>query len=103
MSAEFERVDRILDRLTAKIGIASRLESEKAVVLWEEAVGDKIAKKTKAQAINNGVLYVQASNSMWIQELSLLKESIIQKLNGLIGSEVVNDIAFRIGDVTKEK
>jgi predicted nucleic acid-binding Zn ribbon protein len=100
--AKPERADSILDRLTTKMGIAPRLEKEKAVVLWEEAVGQNIARRAKAVSIKGGTLFVKVVNSAWLQELSLLKEGIIEKVNSVVGKNVVKDIMFRIGDPGKE-
>jgi predicted nucleic acid-binding Zn ribbon protein len=97
-----ERAGKILDRLTARMGIAARLEREKAVVLWEEAVGGNIARRAKAVSVRNEILFVVVQNSAWLQELSLLKEGIIEKVNSAVGTEIVKDIVFRIGDPGKE-
>lgn len=97
-----EKAGKILDRLTTKMGIAARLESEKAVILWEEAVGKNIARRAKAVSVRNRILFVVVQNSAWLQELSLLKEGIIEKLNSLVGKDVVKDIVFRIGNPDKE-
>ncbi len=101
--ADPEKAGNILDRLTQKMGIAARLEQEKAVVLWEEAVGKSVARRAKATSVRGGILFVRVENSTWLQELALLKEGIIEKLNGLIGSEIVKDIVFKIGTAGKEK
>jgi predicted nucleic acid-binding Zn ribbon protein len=100
--AQPEEAAKILERLTARMGIAARLESEKAVVLWEEAVGKGIARRAKAVSVRNQILFVVVQNSAWLQELSLLKEGVIEKLNSLVGKEVVKDIVFRIGSPGKE-
>jgi predicted nucleic acid-binding Zn ribbon protein len=97
-----ERAGKILDRLTARMGIAARLEREKALVLWEEAVGGNIARRAKAVSVRNEILFVVVQNSAWLQELSLLKEGIIEKVNSAVGTEIVKDIVFRIGDPGKE-
>ncbi len=99
--AQPERAANILDRLTNRMGIAARLEKEKAVVLWEEVVGQGVARKAKATSVRDNILFVTVQNSMWLQELALLKEGIIAKVNSLIGSEVIKDIVFRVGDPDK--
>jgi len=101
--AEPERIASILERLTARMGITSRLENEKAVVLWEEAVGETIARRAGAVSSKGGKLYVVVENSAWLQELALMKEGIIEKINSLAGKPVVEDIIFRIGAPSKEK
>ncbi len=97
-----EKAGKILERLTARMGIAARLEREKAVVLWEEAVGKNIARRAQAVSVRNGILFVVVQNSAWLQELSLLKEGVIEKVNSAIGTDVVKDIVFRIGNPGKE-
>jgi predicted nucleic acid-binding Zn ribbon protein len=100
--AEPERAQDILGRLTDRMGITARLEKEKAVVSWGEAVGETVARKSKATSISNGILFVTVQNSMWLQELGLLKEGIIEKINSVVGKQVVKDIVFRVGDPGKE-
>ena len=100
--AQPEKAAKILARLTNRMGIASRLETEKAVVLWEEAVGKNIARRARAVSVRNEILFVTVQNSVWLQELVLLKEGIIEKINSLIGKQVIKDIVFRIGDPRKE-
>jgi predicted nucleic acid-binding Zn ribbon protein len=100
--AKPEKAGDILNRLTDRMGIAARLEKEKAVVLWGEAVGEGIARRSKATSVRGNTLFVMVQNSMWLQELALLKEGIIAKINSLAGGDVVNDIVFRVGDPDKE-
>jgi predicted nucleic acid-binding Zn ribbon protein len=100
--AKPEKASDILGRLTKRMGIAARLENEKAVVLWGEAVGQGIARKARATSVRDGILFVTVQNSMWLQELALLKESIISKINSQVGSDVIEDIVFRVGDPDKE-
>ena len=101
--AKPEKADIILKRLTSRMGIDTRLEMEKAVVLWEEVVGAKVARRAKAEAVRGGILFVRVVNSTWMQELSLLKEGIIEKLNAIMEGDIVKDIVFRVGMANKEK
>ncbi len=98
-----EKADAILRRLTSRMGIDTRLEMEKAVVSWEEVVGAKVARRAKAEAVRGGILFVRVADSTWLQELSLLKEGIIDKLNALLDGYEVEDIVFRVGMATKER
>jgi predicted nucleic acid-binding Zn ribbon protein len=98
-----EKIDSILDRLVARMGITGRLEREKAVVSWEEAVGSAIACRAAAVSISGGRLVVAVENSAWLQELAMMKESIIDKVNSRVGKPVVEDIIFRIGNPRKDE
>jgi predicted nucleic acid-binding Zn ribbon protein len=85
------------------MGIDARLEKEKAVILWGEVVGRGIARRAKATSVRNSILFVTVQNSMWLQELALLKEGIIAKINSAVGKQVIKDIVFRVGDPDKER
>ena len=100
--AQPEKAGNILDRLTDRMGITARLDKEKAVALWGEAVGEGIARRAKATSVRDDILFVSVQNSVWLQELALLKESIIAKINSLVGKQVIKDIVFRVGDAGKE-
>jgi predicted nucleic acid-binding Zn ribbon protein len=97
-----EKIGSILERLISRMGISARLEREKAVILWEKAVGRSIARRAEAVSFKGGRLVVVVKDSTWLQELALMKEGIIEKLNSLLGKPIVEDIVLRIGDPHKE-
>ena len=48
---------------------------------WSEAVGPSIAEHARPTAERGGVVTVSCSASVWAQELDLMAEQIIQRLN----------------------
>jgi predicted nucleic acid-binding Zn ribbon protein len=66
--------------------------------VWEEAVGKAIANHTHPVWIKNRCLRVTVSDSIWLQELEYVKETIIAKLNGKLGRDAVEKIDFRFGE-----
>jgi predicted nucleic acid-binding Zn ribbon protein len=100
--AQPEKVSSILERLISRMGISTRLEREKAVILWEEAVGRNIARRAEAVSFKGGRLFVVVKDTTWLQELALMKEGIIEKLNSLLGKPIVEDIMLRIGEPNRE-
>ena len=75
-----ERVGSILDAVLESTGLRRR--SDERVVLddWAAIVGDKIAGHTRPVDIRDGVLYLQADDAAWRQELTLLIPEIKRKL-----------------------
>jgi predicted nucleic acid-binding Zn ribbon protein len=71
------------------------LEEYGAVTSWSEVVGEQIAKVTKAQHMENGVLFVSVSTAPWRAELSMKRLEIMQKINAALGRNVVKEIRFR--------
>jgi predicted nucleic acid-binding Zn ribbon protein len=83
-----------IDELVNSLGIKQKLKEYDAVVLWESVVGDQIAKMTTATRITQGMLFVHVKTSTWRNELTLRKKEILDKLNTVIGVNVVRDIKF---------
>ncbi len=65
--------------------------------VWEDAVGAGIASHARPSWIKNGSLRVNVSDSVWLQELEYVKETIVEKLNGKLGRTAVQRIEFRFG------
>ncbi|MFH1490518.1 MAG: DUF721 domain-containing protein [Pseudomonadota bacterium] len=64
--------------------------------VWDEVVGAAIARNAKPSWIKEGKLRVNVSNSVWLQELNFVQETIKEKLNGKLGRRAVNRIEFRL-------
>jgi len=80
--------------------ILARIDPEKRIGLWQkwdEVVGEPIASHARPSRIEDGVLIVTVSNHTWAQELQLLEEDLIERLNRAFGEARVRDIYFVIG------
>lgn len=66
-------------------------------ITWRRLVGVGIAKRTRPVSLSRGVLLVQVGSSAWAQQLSLLTDTIRQRLGdkGL----AVRSLRFRVGPV----
>jgi predicted nucleic acid-binding Zn ribbon protein len=95
-SRKLEPVGKLLADVLERLGLAGQLAEQRAVQIWPQTVGEKIAAHTRAHAIENGELVVLVDAHAWIQELSFLKPGIIAKLNQALGSEIVKDIRFTL-------
>jgi len=84
-----------LKRTIKEMGLRQGIEQCAAISCWPEAVGQKIAEKSKAQKIIKGTLYVKAKTPIWSQQLSLMSEELKKKLNAKLGKETVKQIRFR--------
>jgi predicted nucleic acid-binding Zn ribbon protein len=84
-----------IDELVNSLGIQKKLQEYDAVVYWEKVVGERIAQVTTATRIQQGILFVHVKTSTWRNELTLRKKEVIDKLNSIIGVDVVKDIKFQ--------
>jgi len=87
----------VLRRIFTAHGLAGEFHEQEPLFLWEEAVGEQIARLTTPLRVREGIIFVEVQNHVLAQELNMLKEEYIKKLNELLGEERVRDIRFRIG------
>jgi hypothetical protein len=67
--------------------------------IWGEVVGPQIAGKTRPEALRNGVLVVSVTSSVWMQELSFMKQKILDRINQRLASGTIREIRFKLGDI----
>jgi len=56
-----------------------RFEESRAVVSWEKFVGPAVAQVSEALRVRSGKLVVQVKDPLWMQELSLVRHSILKR------------------------
>jgi predicted nucleic acid-binding Zn ribbon protein len=79
-----------LDRLTAGLAPATLLaEVQRA---WPEAAGDAFAAQSQAVAERGGVITVACTSAVWAQELDLLSERVVERLNESLGRSAVRGL-----------
>jgi predicted nucleic acid-binding Zn ribbon protein len=65
--------------------------------IWEETVGDEIARNARPAAVKGSTLLVHVSSSTWVHQLQFLKREMISRLNAGLGQNRVEDIKFKVG------
>lgn len=89
------KISEALRNLLRSLGIEKRLLEAQAAEVWSDVVGPEIDRVTHVTGVEMGVMKVAVRDSLWSQELSLMKADIISKLNERVGGEVIRDIRFR--------
>ena len=84
-----------LDELIDGLGIKKKLREQEVFTLWDEAVGERIAKVAKPTRILKGTLFISVSNGAWRNELNMRKQEIVKRLNEILAEEIVKDIKFQ--------
>jgi hypothetical protein len=89
----------ILENFFGRSGLKARLTEQRALDSWGRAVGKGIGEQTQPIRIQNRVLQVRVSNSVWIQQLQFMKGMILSKIKEEPGMEDLEDLRFFIGEV----
>jgi hypothetical protein len=74
-----------------------RLEEGKIWLVWDAAVGKQIAGKARPVSFREGILTVAVVSAPWMQQLTFLKQGMIEKLNERLGTDLVHDIFLKAG------
>jgi len=67
--------------------------------VWKEVVGPTYAENAQPSKIRKKQLTVTVSDSVWLQELTFYKETILEKINGKLGRNAVNSIKITVGSL----
>jgi predicted nucleic acid-binding Zn ribbon protein len=102
-TSRLEPVGSVLGDLLRGLGLERRLAEYRAVQIWEAAVGQGIAQHARATAIQDGALFVAVDSSVWMQELALLRQGIVTRLNEQIGAPLVRRIVLGVEQGNAER
>ncbi|MFQ6615323.1 MAG: DUF721 domain-containing protein [Fidelibacterota bacterium] len=82
----------MLDSFLRKAGLDRPVLQNRALVVWNDVVGEAVAKRTEPEEVKHGVLVVRVDTPVWRNELSLRKKEILEALNQALGERVIKDI-----------
>jgi predicted nucleic acid-binding Zn ribbon protein len=87
----------VLRSLLDGMDCGGRILQNMAPAFWPLVAGEAVARVCIAEEVRDGILYVRTPGSTWSQELSLLKHTIVPRINAMIGAPAIKDIKFRVG------
>ena len=93
----FTHIKDIISNIFSTSAISVDFDDVEIWRLWDSAVGDKIAEHARPSSIKKGLLVVKVSDSVWLQELEFMAETIKEKLNSSIQRQSVKKIRFKLG------
>ncbi len=92
--AELIHISAILNDLSKTPQIKKVWDFKRIVGSWR-TIGSPMNSCSSPTRFENGILYIKCKDGIWAQELSMMKEKILVKLNGL--QEIkVKEIRFYI-------
>lgn len=92
-----QKMKDIVSFTIKNLGLQKQYNAQSVIVHWPEIVGDDIAANAYPRFVQQGTLIVGVNSSVWSHHLSMMKESIIDKINSFIGQKLIFDIRFQAG------
>jgi hypothetical protein len=99
MAKRMDSLARTLGNLLRARGLDGRLSEYHILGQWQKSVGAAIARHAQPVSLRGKKLYLSVDSPAWMQQLSLLKPVLIEKINGSLGRQAINDIALKLGEV----
>jgi predicted nucleic acid-binding Zn ribbon protein len=97
MQAGHASIQTLLGGLMKNRNLVGSLRRAMVLTLWDQVVGEVVARKSWAETMADGVLTVGVVNHTWAAELELLKPKILANYRQLLGRSSVKDVIFRVG------
>lgn len=88
---------QVLERSLANLGVRRGLKEMMAMLAWPTIVGPELAKRTSPRQVQGGILFVATAGPAWSQQLSLMRPTLLERLNNHLGERIVTDIRFSVG------
>lgn len=92
---EIRKIDSLLQQFVKANNLERGLAEYRLMKSWKELLGVSISKRTKSMYIRNRKLFVTLHSSVVRNELTMIKQSLIPKLNEAAGMKVIDDIVLK--------
>jgi len=93
----FTHIKEVIDDLFTTSALPINLGDARIWKIWDRVVGKEIAEHARPSTINRGILLVKVTDSVWVQELEFMAETIKDKLNSRLRTDTVRKIRFKVG------
>jgi len=80
-----------------RLNLLADFKEQAPVLLWPEAIGERLAASSAALHVKDGTLHVRVTSSTAGEEIRLKSEGLIKRLNELSGRPVVRRIKIEVG------
>lgn len=93
----------VLGPALARTQAGRRVYELLAIDAWNRKVALEFQVATRAERVQDGVVFVVVDDAAWASQLTFFKRRLIRKLNTIVGETIVRDIRFQIGSVPREE
>lgn len=91
-----DHISSVLGKMITRRHWQDRFELHEVFNFWKKAVGKEIAEHASPAKFRGKVLWIEVSDSIWMQQLQFLKIALIAKVNKEFKSVEVEDIRFQL-------
>ena len=89
---EVKSVADVLQQLLREEGLETPLQQKRLIDSWETVTGRIVDRYTTEKFIQNQTLYVKIVNPALRQDLAMMRQQLVKRLNEQVGSFIISDI-----------
>lgn len=99
MARGIDKFSKTLAGILKARGLEGRLHEYRIFAVWDRTVGPAIARHARPRTLRGRKLALVVDSPAWMQQLTLMKPEIMEKLNRELGAETIGDMTMRLGEV----
>ena len=88
-------LETILQQVIQNEQMEPQLQEARILTHWEELTGETVARATRAKYIRGGKLFVYLNSSVARQQLFMIRDELVEKLNRQEGVRVIDELVLR--------
>ncbi len=85
----------VLKEYKKEMNIESKLKEVELINSWEKIAGKAIARHTKKVFVRDSTLVIVLNSSVVRNELFMIRETLIQRVNELAGEQIIKSVELR--------
>ncbi len=98
-----EDIKHILEGLKATSELGRNLQEAKIWENWDNLVPAPFNAKSFPLRVKDGVLVIEVETAVFLHKISYLKLEILEKVQAIASSEIIEDVRFVLEDEGKPK
>jgi len=92
--SQVRKLDSVIKDYLGEINITKKLREVSVVSQWELLMGKMVSSRTEKIYIKNGALYLKLSSPVLKNELMMMRQDIIDRMNESAGEQVISRIVM---------
>ena len=93
--SETQKLGEIIRDYLEQMMIDKKLKEVSTIRSWEELMGKPVAERTRNIYVKNKTLFIELKSSVLRNELIMMRQAIIDKINERAGEKIIEKMVVR--------
>ena len=93
--SDTQKLSEIIREYLEQMMIDKKLKEVSTIRSWEELMGKPVAERTRNIYVKNKILFIELKSSVLRNELIMMRQAIIDKINERAGEKIIEKMVVR--------